>query len=82
MKQVIYREVISIDGRDYTVSNCDYSESIAELITDEILADDNQEIINHIVDDITNSQWNHEELGHLPMQYKWHRIKLQLITQS
>ena len=27
-------------------------------------------------------KWNHEELGHLPMQYKWHRIKLQLITQS
>lgn len=56
MKQVIYREVISIDGRDYTVSSCDYSESIAGLITDEILEDDNQEIINHIVDDIVNSQ--------------------------
>jgi len=56
MKQVIYREVISIDGRDYTVSSCDYSKSIAELITDEILEDDNQEIINHIVDDIVNSQ--------------------------
>lgn len=56
MKQVIYREVISIDSRDYTVSSCDYSKSIAELITDEILEDDNQEIINHIVDDIVNSQ--------------------------
>ena len=61
MKQVIYREVISIDGRDYTVSSCDYSESIASLIADEILEDDNQEIINHIVDDITNSQWNPKE---------------------
>lgn len=56
MKQVIYLEVISIDGKDYTVSSCDYSESIADLIADEILEDDNQEIINHIVDDITNSQ--------------------------
>jgi len=56
MKQVIYHEIISIDGRDYTVSSCDYSESITSLIADEILEDDNQEIINHIVDDITNSQ--------------------------
>ena len=66
MKQVIYREVISIDGRDYTVSSCDYSESIAGLITDEILEDDNQEIINHIVDDITNSQWNPNESDQNP----------------
>ena len=66
MKQVIYHEVISIDGRDYTVSSCDYSESIASLITDEILEDDNQEIINHIVDDITNSQWNPGESDQNP----------------
>ena len=66
MKQVIYREVISIDGRDYTVSSCDYSESIVGLITDEILEDDNQEIINHIVDDITNSQWNLNESDQNP----------------
>ena len=56
MKQVIYKEIISIDGREYTVSNCDYSESIHELINDNILEDDNQEIVNHIVDDIVNSQ--------------------------
>ena len=55
MKQVIYKEIISTDGREYTVSNCDYSESIYELINDNILEDDNQEIVNHIVDDIVNS---------------------------
>lgn len=55
MKIVTYREVITIDGRDYTVSTCDYSESIAELIADSVIEDDNQEIINHIIDDIVNS---------------------------
>ena len=56
MKQVIYKEIIVIDDREYTVSNCDYSESVNELIYDNILEDDNQDIVNHIVDDITNSQ--------------------------
>jgi hypothetical protein len=54
-KQIIYKEVIEIGGKQYTVSNCDYSESIQELIKDNILEDDNQEIINHIVDDIVNN---------------------------
>jgi uncharacterized membrane-anchored protein len=54
-KQIIYKEIIEIDGREYTVSNCDYSESIQQLIQDQILEDDNQEIINHIVDDIVNN---------------------------
>lgn len=51
MKQVLYRHVISIDGCEYTVHNCDYSESIKELIQDKLLEDNNQEIINHIIDD-------------------------------
>lgn len=55
MKTITYREVVTIDGRDYTVSTCDYSESIAELIADSVIEDDNQEIINHIIDDIVNS---------------------------
>lgn len=56
IKQVTYKEVICIDDREYTVSTCDYSESIHQLIQDEVLEDDNQEIVNHIVDDIVNSQ--------------------------
>lgn len=55
MKQIIYKEIISIDSREYTVSTCDYSQSIYELIKDNVLEDDNQEIVNHIVDDIVNS---------------------------
>ena len=54
IKQIIYKEVIEIDGREYTVFNCDYSESINEAIKDQIIENDNQEIINYIVDDIVN----------------------------
>jgi len=56
MKQVIYKEIISIDGREYTVMNCDYSESIHELIEDQFMDGDDQEIFNHIVDDLVNAQ--------------------------
>lgn len=55
-KQIIYKEVIEIDGCEYTVSTCDYSDSIQELIKDGFIEEaDNQEIINHIVDDIVNN---------------------------
>jgi hypothetical protein len=56
MKQIIYKEIISIDDREYTVTTCDYSESINELINDNVLSDDNQDIVNHIIDDIVNEQ--------------------------
>mgnify|MGYP007032706890 CR=1 FL=1 len=49
MKQVLYRHVITIDGYEYTVHNCDYSESIDEMIRDQILEDNNQEIIDTIL---------------------------------
>ena len=55
-KQIIYKEIIEIDGREYTVTTCDYSDSVDELIQNQIIENDNQEIINHIVDDIVNSQ--------------------------
>ena len=51
MKQILLRYVISIDEQDFTAHSCDYSESINELIRDEILEDDNQEIIDHILQD-------------------------------
>ena len=55
-KQIIYKEIIQIDGCEYTVTTCDYSDSVNELIQNQIIENDNQEIINHIVDDIVNSQ--------------------------
>jgi hypothetical protein len=54
MKQIIYKEIVEINGERYTVSCCDYSESISELIKDRLLYDNNQEIVNHIVDNIVN----------------------------
>ena len=50
----VEKEIVEIDGERYTVSCCDYSESISELIKDGVLYGNNQEIVNHIVDDITN----------------------------
>ena len=55
-KQIIYKEIIVIDEREYIVSTYDYSDSVNEWIQDSILKDDNQEIINHIIDHIVNLQ--------------------------
>jgi hypothetical protein len=56
MKQIIYKEIIEIDGEVHTVTTCDYSESINDLNNDFILGPSNKEIIDYITDDITNSQ--------------------------
>ena len=56
MKQIIYKEIIIIDDREYTVANYDYSESINDLINDNVLLEDNQNIVNYIIDDIVNAQ--------------------------
>ena len=56
MKQVIYKEVIEIDGMEYTVMHRDYSETIDRLIFDQIIPDHNNDIMLYIVDDIVNSQ--------------------------
>lgn len=54
MKDVVYKEIVEIDGRQYTITTCHYSDTIAELIADEIIEDDSQAIIDHIIDDIAN----------------------------
>jgi hypothetical protein len=56
MKQIIYKEIIEIDGTNYIIVSCDYSKSINEAISDEILQGNNDEIIDYITDDIVNSQ--------------------------
>ena len=50
MKQIIYKQIISIDDREYTVSIYDYSETINALINDNVLSDDNQDIVDFIID--------------------------------
>ena len=57
MKQIIYKEIIEIDGEVHTISTCDYSECIHDLNNDFILGPSNQEIIDYITVVIINSQW-------------------------
>ena len=54
MKEIIYKEIVEIDGQQYVVTSCDYSESIDELIRDEVIEHDSQSIIDHIIDGIVN----------------------------
>jgi len=56
VKQIIYKEIIEIDGDVHIVTTCDYSETINELNNDFILGSSAQEIIDYITDDIVNSQ--------------------------
>jgi aspartate/glutamate racemase len=56
MKQVIYKEIVEIDGISHIILSCDYSNSINEAISDEVLQDNNDEIIDYITDDIVNPQ--------------------------
>jgi len=56
MKQVIYKEIVEIDGISHIILSCDYSKSINEAISDEVLQDNNDEIIDYITDDIVNPQ--------------------------
>ena len=51
MKQIIYKEVIEIDGEAHVVSACDYSECINDLNNEFILGTTNEEIIDYITDE-------------------------------
>jgi hypothetical protein len=55
MKSIIYRESIQIEKHEHVVFEIDYSESINELIKDNILSDCEQDIIDYITDDIVNN---------------------------
>ena len=59
MKQIIYKEIVEIDGINHIILSCDYSESINEAISDEVLQDNNDEIIDYMIytNNIVNSQW-------------------------
>ena len=57
MKRVTYREVIHIDGTDYTIGSLDYTASIEQAIKDEACGDNNHDIIDWILDDIRTNPW-------------------------
>ena len=52
-KQIIYKEIIEIDGHEYKVAEFDYSQFVNDAIEQDFISDDNQEIINWVVSDIT-----------------------------
>ena len=52
MEQVIYRTVITIDGRDYTITSCDYTDNIKEAIKDGVVDENNHDMIDYILGDL------------------------------
>jgi len=55
MKRVTYREVIHIDGVDYTIGTLDYTTAVKEAIEDEACANNKHDIIDWILDDVMDS---------------------------
>lgn len=51
---VVYKELVTIDGVDYVISNIDFSESVTELIHDDLIESDDSSILDHVKDSITN----------------------------
>ena len=52
MEQIVYRTVITIDGMDYTITRCDYTDSIKEAIKDGVVEENNHDIIDYILGDL------------------------------
>lgn len=52
-KQIIYKEIIEIDGREYKVAEFDYSEFVNDAINQDFITDNNLDIIKWVVSDIT-----------------------------
>jgi hypothetical protein len=52
VKQIIYKEIIQIDGKVHTVTTCDYSEFINDLINDDVLGTSDVEILDYIIADL------------------------------
>ena len=55
MKRVIYREVIHVDGTDYTVGGLDYSTAVKEAIKEGVCANNKHDIIDWVLDDVMDS---------------------------
>jgi hypothetical protein len=53
IKQVIYKEIIEIDGHEYKVADFDYSEFVNDAINKNFITDNNLDIIKWVVSDIT-----------------------------
>ena len=51
MDQVILRTVITLNGTDFTVNRCDYTQTINDLIEDGLIEENNNEIIDFVIED-------------------------------
>lgn len=52
---IIYKEVVLIDGKEYQLTQCDYTDSIEEAIKDGACTKSHEDICDWIHDDIVNS---------------------------
>ena len=57
MKRVLYREVIHIDGKAYTIGSLDFSTSVKEAIEDDACADDSNDIIEYVLEELRTNPW-------------------------
>ena len=55
MKSIVYRESIQICDHEHVVFEVDYSETINELIKNNLSHDSVEDITNYITDDIQNN---------------------------
>ena len=49
-RSVQLKTVITIDGKEYVIETCDYSESVTQAINDEVCDDTSQDIIDFILE--------------------------------
>ena len=52
MREIIYKQIVEIDGKQYTIFACDCSESISELVEQGEIGSDSQSAIDHIFSEI------------------------------
>ena len=45
---VTYKELVTIDGVDYVLSTIDFSESVSELIREELIESDDDSILDWV----------------------------------
>ena len=56
-KSVIYKEIVEINGSQYEIRTCDYTECVRDWITDGVLATDesDRDIVDYVKDDARKS---------------------------
>jgi hypothetical protein len=52
VREIIYKQIVEIDSKQYTIFACDYSESISELVEQGEIGSDSQSAIDHIFSEI------------------------------